>query len=129
MQGFLMFLVFLVSSGLIAGSVGAAERGSAVRIAVLTEGWGPTVGAAGLRDGLKGLGYREDKDFVIGVRFTQGDTSALPAAARELIKRRVDIVFTDGRNPAKAAQMETTKVPIVFAGGGDPVGFGLIQSF
>jgi putative ABC transport system substrate-binding protein len=129
MQRFVMFLAFLVSSGLIAGSVGAAERGVPVRIGVLTEGFGPTTGAVGLRDGLKQLGYHENKDFVIGVRFTQGDTSVLLSAARELINRGVDIVFTDGRNPAKAARMETAKVPIVFAGGGDPVGLGLIQSF
>jgi ABC-type uncharacterized transport system substrate-binding protein len=96
---------------------------------VLTEGFGPTSGAVGLRDGLKALGYREDKDFVIGVRFTQGDTSALPAAAKKLVQQGVDILFTEGRSAARAAQMETTKVPIVFAGGGDPIGLGLIQSF
>jgi len=124
-----MFLAFLVGSGLVTGGLGAAERGKPVKIGVLTEGFGPTTGAVGLRDGLTKLGYRENKDFVIGVRFTQGDTSALPAAARELVQQGVDILFTDGRNPAKAAQMETTKVPIVFAGGGDPVGLGLIQSF
>jgi len=128
MQRVLIFLAFLVSSGLV-GGLGAAERSGPVRIGVLTEGFGPTTGAVGLRDGLKALGYREDKDFVIGVRFTQGDASALPAAAMELVQRGAVILFTDGRNPAKAAQMETAKVPIVFAGGGDPVGFGLIQSF
>jgi putative ABC transport system substrate-binding protein len=128
MQRLLMFLAFLVSSGLV-GGLGAAERNGPVRIGVLTEGFGPTSGAVGLRDGLKALGYREDKDFVIGVRFTQGDTSALPAAAKKLVQQGVDILFTEGRSAARAAQMETTKVPIVFAGGGDPVGLGLIQSF
>ena len=110
-------------------AVNAAERAAPVRIGVLTEGFGPTIGAVGLRDGLKTLAYRENKDFVIGVRFTQGDASALPAAARELLQRGVDLLFTEGRSAARAAQMETKKVPIVFAGGGDPVGLGLIQSF
>jgi len=110
-------------------AVDAAERAAPVRIGVLTEGFGPTTGAVGLRDGLKTLAYRENKDFVIGVRFTQGDASALPAAARELLQRGVDLLFTEGRSAARAAQMETKKVPIVFAGGGDPVGLGLIQSF
>jgi putative ABC transport system substrate-binding protein len=82
----------------------------------------------GLRDGLKELGYRENKDFVIGVRFTQGDPSALPAAARELVEQGVQILFTEGRSAAITAQMTTKIVPIVFAGGGDPVGLGLIQS-
>jgi putative ABC transport system substrate-binding protein len=121
-----MFLAFLIGS---VGDLGAAERNGPVRIGVLTEGFGPTSGAVGLRDGLKALGYRENKDFVIGVRFTQGDTSALPAAAKKLIQQGVDILFTEGRSAARAAQMETAKVPIVFAGGGDPVGMGLIKSF
>jgi putative ABC transport system substrate-binding protein len=129
MQRLVVLLASFVSSALLIGGAGAAERGAPIKIGVLTEGFGPTTGAVGLRDGLNKLGYRENKDFVIGVRFTQGDTSALPAAARELLQQGVDILFTDGRNPAKAAQMETTKVPIVFAGGGDPVGLGLIQSF
>lgn len=124
-----IFLLLLIGGLSLTCLIGAAERGAPVRIGVLTEGFGPTSGAVGLRDGLKELGYRENKDFVIGVRFTQGDTSALPAAAKELIQRGVDILFTEGRSAARAAQVETRKVPIVFAGGGDPVGLGLIQSF
>jgi putative ABC transport system substrate-binding protein len=125
----LILFLLLAGSELLICGVSAAERTKPVKIGVLTEGFGPTTGAVGLRYGLEALGYRENQDFVIGVRFTQGDTSTLPTAARELIQQGVDILFTDGRNPAKAAQMETTKIPIVFAGGGDPVGLGLIQSF
>lgn len=122
-------LLMLLVGMLLTGHAFGAERDRPVRIGVLTEGFGPTSGAVGLRDGLKDLGYREDRDFVIGVRFTQGDATALPAAARELVQQKVDILFTEGRSAAKAAQMATRQVPIVFAGGGDPVGFGLIQSF
>jgi putative ABC transport system substrate-binding protein len=75
------------------------------------------------------LGYRENEQFVLGVRFTQGDRAALPAAARDLIQDGADILVTSEENPAKAAQMATTQVPIVFTGVGDPVGQGLIQSF
>jgi len=129
MRQWFILLLLLAGSSSLTCDAGSAERSGPVRIGVLTEGFGPTTGAVGLRDGLKGLGYREDKDFVIGVRFTQGDVSALPAAARELLQRGVDLLFTEGRSAARVAQMETKKVPIVFAGGGDPVGLGLIQSF
>jgi putative ABC transport system substrate-binding protein len=129
MHRLVVLLASFVSSALLIGGAGAAERGAPIKIGVLTEGFGPTTGAVGLRDGLKELGYREDKDFVIGVRFTQGDTSVLPGAARKLVQQGVDILFTEGRGAARAVQMETTKVPIIFAGGGDPVGMGLIQSF
>jgi hypothetical protein len=50
-----------------------------VKIGALNEGWGATPATVGLRDGLMALGYREGIEFVIGTRFTQGDTKALPA--------------------------------------------------
>jgi putative ABC transport system substrate-binding protein len=75
------------------------------------------------------LGYREDRDFFLGVRFTQGKRDALPSAARELVAAGADILFTDSNGTAKAAQQATTDIPIVFAGVEDPVGAGLITSF
>jgi putative ABC transport system substrate-binding protein len=125
----IIFLLLVVGSLSLNCHIHAAERSAPVRIGVLTEGFGPTLGSVGLRDGLQAHGYRENKDFVIGVRFTQGDASALPAAAKELLRRGVDLFFSEGRIAAKAAQRETAKVPIVFAGGEDPVALGLIRSF
>jgi putative ABC transport system substrate-binding protein len=107
-----------------------AQRASRpVQIGALTESWGPTPAIIGLRDGLQGLGYREDKDFTIGVRFTQGESAELLAAARDLVRRGADIIVTtEGGNTAKAAQLATDRTPIVFIGGGDPVELGLVQS-
>jgi len=84
---------------------------------------------AGLRDGLLALGYREREDFVIGVRFTQGNHALLPAAAHELVRYGVDLLFVTSAQPAQAAQQATTQIPIVFAWVEDPVGLGLVQSF
>src|SRR5262244_3459394 len=125
--GALLMLVAL--NLLLICDVVAAERTKPIRIGVLTDSWGPTPGVVGLRDGLKELGYRENQDFVIGVRFTQGDIAALPQAARELVEQGIDILFTTNPAPAKAAQMATSRIPIVFYGTGDPIGLGLIQSF
>ena len=83
----------------------------------------------GLRDGLLELGYREDEDFVLGVRFTQGDLTALPEAARQLVQYGVDLIFTSEDVPTKAAQQATSQMPVVFASVSDPVGMGLVQSF
>jgi putative ABC transport system substrate-binding protein len=83
----------------------------------------------GMRDGLLALGYREGEQFELGVRFTQGDLTALPAAARELVQYGVDLIFASDMRAAKAAQMATTRLPIVFTGADDPVGPGLVQSF
>jgi putative ABC transport system substrate-binding protein len=107
-----------------------AQRAGPVRIGALTESWGPTTLIVGLRNGLQELGYREERDFTIGVRFTQGDPARLPEAAHDLIRIGVDlIVAADTINAAKAARTATDRIPIVFVGGSDPVEAGLVKSF
>jgi len=125
---FVFFLLIALTS-LGTSDAGAVERPKPIRIGALTDSWGPTPGVIGLRDGLTDLGYRENQDFVIGVRFTEGNIAALPQAARELVKQGVDILFTNNPAPAKAAQQATKSIPIVFYGAGDPIGLGLIKSF
>ena len=125
----ILLVALLVGSELLPGGVGAAKRASPFLIGALTDSWGPTPHVTGLRDGMRALGYREDEQFVIGVRFTQGEAAALPAAARELVEHGVDLIFAMNENAAKAAQSATSHIPIVFSGGVDPVGAGLIQSF
>jgi putative ABC transport system substrate-binding protein len=100
-----------------------------VRIGVLTPAWGPPGGLDGLVAGLIDLGYRENEDFVIGVRFTQGDISALPAAAKAMVEGGVDVLLADNEPAVKAVQEATATHPIIFLGVGDPIGRGLIASY
>jgi putative ABC transport system substrate-binding protein len=126
----LILLAVLVGTQFHDQSAEAAERTGPVKIGALTQSWGATPQVIGLRDGLVALGYREGEQFVIGVRFTQGDTAALPAAARDLVQSGVDIIFATDANAARAAQQATNQIPIVFAAVvGDPVALGLVQSF
>jgi ABC-type uncharacterized transport system substrate-binding protein len=125
-----VILLQLVTSGIPTGASSAADRVTSIKIGALTDSWGPTPSIVGLRDGLVERGYRQGEQFEIGVRFTQGDVSALPAAAQDLVRDGVDIIFVMGANAAKAAQKATTSIPIVFAGAvGDPVQLGLVRSF
>lgn len=124
-----IFLILAFICGLLIADSRAAERATPIKIGVLTDSWGPTPGVVGLRDGLEKLGHRENKDYVLGVRFTQGDVAALPAAARELVRQGVDVLFTANPASAKAAQAATKTIPIVISGAADPIGLGLIQSF
>jgi putative ABC transport system substrate-binding protein len=121
--------LLLLSSVMLASRVAAAERSRPFRIGALTVSWGPTPMIVGMRDGLLALGYREDQDFVLGVRFTQGDIGALDTAARQLVAYGVDLLFVDNDASAKAAQQATSQIPIVFASVADPEGLGSIQSF
>ncbi len=125
----LVLAIALAIHGLIGGATEAQRAARPVQIGALTESWGPTPAILGLRDGLRALGYREDQDFTIGVRFTQGESAELLAAARELVRGGADIIVTtEGGNSARAAQMATDRIPIVFIGGGDPVELGLVKS-
>jgi putative ABC transport system substrate-binding protein len=124
-----LFLILAFICGVLIADSPAAEAATPIKIGVLTDSLGPTPGVVGLRDGLTKLGHRENKDFVIGVRFTQGDAAALPAAARNLVQQGVDVLFTVNPAATKAAQEATKKIPIVFYGAADPIGLGLIQSF
>lgn len=100
-----------------------------VRIGALSASWGWTPGFVGLRAGLLELGYRENEDFVIGVRFTRGDTTALEGAARDLLTQGADILVAGEGESAAAARAATTQVPIVVTTGGDPVARGLARSY
>jgi putative tryptophan/tyrosine transport system substrate-binding protein len=122
-------VLLVLGSRLLTGNAEAGERAGPFLVGALTDSWGPTPPVVGLRDGLQERGYQESVHFVIGVRFTQGDTAALLAAARELVQHGVDIIFAPLEGPAKAAQTATDRTPIVFSGVGDPVGSGLVQSF
>ena len=129
MKPALAVALVILSAGVLGGGAVTAQPGRPVRIGALTEAWGPTKGIVGFRDGLQELGYRENVHFVLGVRFTQGDTAALPGAARELVQQGVDLLLAAGADAARAARLATDRIPIVFLGSSDPVGLGLVQSF
>ena len=125
----LVIALLLLSSGLCMSGASRAERARPFRIGALTSSWGPTPSIIGMRDGLLEFGYREDVDFFLGVRFTQGDLKALHAAARDLVQGGVHLIFVDLDTAAQAAQQATAQIPIVFASVADPIGMGLVQSF
>ena len=121
-------LLILLSGGDIWFHASTATAADPVKIGALTEAWGPNPQMLGLRDGLRELGYRDDVDIVIGVRFTRGDVSALSQAAHDLVEQGADILFTAAGMATQAAQAATARVPIVFAGGDNPVERGFVQS-
>lgn len=125
----LVVVLLMLSSAWLTSGASVADRTRPVRIGILTASWGPTGQVVGLRDGLLKLGYREHEDFELGVRFTQGQVAALPAAARQLVQYEVDLIVADSDESAMAAQQATTRLPIVFTSVADPMGLGLIESF
>ena len=78
--------------------------------------------------GLRDLGYVEGQNFVLVDRYAEGQQERVPELAIELVQLEVDIIVAPTSGSAKAAKDATSTIPIVMAGGGDPVGLGLVAS-
>jgi putative ABC transport system substrate-binding protein len=83
----------------------------------------------GFRRGLREQGYVEGENIVVEYRFSDDDDGRLPALARELLARKVQIIVASGTPASFAAHEATASVPIVMGGiAADPVETGLIKS-
>ncbi len=76
------------------------------------------------RQGLRELGYVEEKNIVIEWRYAEGKFDRLPALAAELVRLKVDIIVTAGPQATRPAKQATSTIPIVMAQDPDPVGNG-----
>ena len=117
--------------GSIAGSLLAAPlavhaqpTGKTWRIGFLREGRAPMPQA--LLD-LREFGWIEGENIKIEARYAN-KADELPALAAELVRLKVDLLFTMGTLPTRAAKEATSTIPIVFSVGGDPVERGFVAS-
>jgi putative tryptophan/tyrosine transport system substrate-binding protein len=98
------------------------------KIGVL-EGIAPSANRANFdafRDGLRDLGYVEDKNITIDYRSVDGRVERFPELAAELAKAQVDIVVARGTPAALAAR--GIGLPVVMSGVADPASAGLVAS-
>jgi ABC-type uncharacterized transport system substrate-binding protein len=66
------------------------------------------------REALKEFGWVEGGNLAIEERYTHGLVEQYQELAAELVRRKVDILVTDGTPATRAAQRATATVPIVF---------------
>jgi ABC-type uncharacterized transport system substrate-binding protein len=116
----------VMSSPLTAGSQPASKP---VRIGVLClftcEGPGIVAFRAALRD----LGYVERRTLAFEYRDAAGRTDRLAPLADELVRGKVDLIFTPrGTAAALAAKSATATIPVVIGAVGDPVKAGIVPS-
>src|SRR6266508_4142929 len=106
----------------------AQKQATTPRIGVLLLGAPPNANLDALIEGLRELGYIEGKNLLIEYRFAEGKADRLPELAKELVRLKIDAIFTGG-TPAIFSLREATKtIPIVFFSTSDPIGTGVVAS-
>jgi putative ABC transport system substrate-binding protein len=89
--------------------------------------WAPRIAA--FRQGLSDIGFVEGQNLKLIYRFADYHYDVLPAMARDLTARGVDVIFASGGDHSiRAAIAATASIPIVFTSGNDPVAAGFVQS-
>jgi putative ABC transport system substrate-binding protein len=73
------------------------------------------------RDGLRGLGLIEGRDYVIEKRYADGHEARLPRLAAELLGRGVHIIVATSQLSIAAAARVTKGVPVIGRMNDDPV--------
>jgi putative tryptophan/tyrosine transport system substrate-binding protein len=78
-------------------------------------------------DGLRKLGYVQDRNMDIEWRSSEGNVDQLAALAASLVRSKVDVILATSLQPALAAAEATKTIPIVFVVAADPVRHGLVS--
>src|SRR5271154_1935345 len=80
---------------------------------------------AAFREGLREAGFVEGQNVAIEYASGEGHPDRLPVLAAGLVRRKVDVIVTQGGDPASfAAKNATSTIPIVFHSSSDPVAIG-----
>jgi putative ABC transport system substrate-binding protein len=87
--------------------------------------WSRWIGA--LEERLRQLGWIDGRTVAIVYRWTEERGERTTPFAEELVRLKVDVIFTSGTPNIVAAKQATASIPIVFTGA-DPVGTGLVTS-
>src|SRR4029078_10499789 len=77
--------------------------------------------------GLRELGYVENKNIVVERRYAAGRYEQLPRLLTELISNEVDVILAASTPVAHSAKTITTSIPIVMVVA-DPVGTGVFAT-
>jgi len=105
----------------------AQQPGKIRRIGFLRVGPPPPAFIESFRQGLRELGYLEGQHFIIEYGLAES-VAQIPDAARELVRRRVDIIVASGTPSVLPARDAAAEIPVVFVATINPVAAGLVAS-
>jgi len=124
-----IFCLFLTIATLGVGASAQAQQTRKVpRIGVLVTGPIFITRFKSFQEGLRDLGYVEGKNFVYEYRNAEGKVDRLPHLAAELVRAKVDIIYTASGESVLAIKKATKTIPSVFGTVQDPLANGLVDS-
>ncbi len=77
---------------------------------------------------LQGLGWSEDRNLRVHVRYAADRPDRYQVLAKELVALQPDVIFAYTTPIATVLRLESRTIPIVFAQVSDPVGSGIVAS-
>jgi len=128
-------ILLLVAAGIImafACHADAQPRGKIPHVGILLPSAPSTAADANLeafRQGLRDLGYVEGRNIILEYRWAENREDQYPALVADLIRLKVDIIFTSSTPAVLVAKQATKTIPIVFPVSSDPVSVGIVDSF
>jgi putative tryptophan/tyrosine transport system substrate-binding protein len=122
--------ITLVGGAVTVWSLGARAQQRPPGIALLISGAADSsaILVDAFKAGMSDNGLVEARDYVLDVRFADGNYSRFPMLAVEVAQRKPAAIVVTTISAALAAQRASTTIPIVMTGLIDPVGAGLITS-
>jgi putative ABC transport system substrate-binding protein len=108
----------------------AQAQARAARVGVLNFGGAPSAGspAEPITRHLRALGYVEGSTVVFERRYAAGVPERFPDLAADLLRSKVDVIFTPGTDVARAFRDARPTVPVIFLISDDAVASGLVQN-
>jgi ABC-type uncharacterized transport system substrate-binding protein len=84
---------------------------------------------AAFRKGLQMLGWAEDRNVRIDIRWAASDAVLMQRFAKELVALQPDLILSHNTPTTASLLQHTRTIPIVFVVVSDPVGSGFVASF
>ena len=124
------FLVGAVSAFAPPLAAEAQQTRKPARIALLGSGAAESSGVFvdALKQGLRDNGLVEMRDYVLDVRWAEGNYARFPVLSREVIAHNPALILVTTIAAVRAAQQASKTIPIVMTTINDPVGVGLVPN-
>ena len=123
-----LFSLFMLATLFFVPAHVAHAQKQAAHIGILYLGIPPNANFDTFVEELRELSHNEGKDIIPEYRYAQGKEERLPELAAELVRLKVDAIFTAGTPSLLALKQATKTIPIVFFSTSDPIGTGVVAS-